>query len=102
MEIATRMGGDCIGTDLTPLSSGYDFMGMVINICQGKAPDFTKIGEPKMVENHYIMNQDDLNEFYYLLSEKPEIIWRYSEMKPVTNEPIKKSADRAGYYITIE
>ena len=102
MEIATRMGGDCIGTDLTPLSSGYDFMGMVINICQGKAPDFTKIGEPKMVENHYIMTQDDLNEFYYLLSEKPEIIWRYSEIKPVTNKPIKKSADRAGYYITIE
>ena len=102
MEIATRMGGDCIGTDLTPLSSGYDFMGMVINICQGKAPDFTKIGTPKEVENHYIITHADLNEFNRLMQQQPEIIWRHSEIKPITNKPILKSADRAGYYITMK
>ena len=100
MEIATRMGGDCIGTDLTPLSSGYDFMGMVINICQGKAPDFTRIYEPRTVEIHYIMSQDDLNEYKRVIKEEPNSIWRASEIKPITNMPILKSADRSGYYIT--
>ena len=102
MEIATRMGGDCIGTDLTPLSSGYDFMGMVINICQGKAPDFTKIREPKLAENHYIMTQADLDEFERVKREEPNTIWRVSEIKPISNKPVLKSADRAGYYITIK
>ena len=102
MEIATRMGGDCIGTDLTPLSSGYDFMGMVINICQGKAPDYTKIREPKLAENHYIMSQADLDEYERVKKEEPETIWRASEMKPISDKPVLKSADRAGYYITIK
>ena len=102
MEIATRMGGDCIGTDLTPLSSGYDFMGMVINICQGTAPDFTKIREPKLAENHYIMTQADLDEFERVKREEPNTIWRVSEIKTISNKPVLKSADRAGYYITIK
>ncbi len=101
MEIATRMGGDCIGTDLTPLSSGYDFMGMVINICQGKAPDFTKIREPKLAEIHYIMTQADLEEYERVKREEPQTIWRASEMKSISDKPVLKSADRAGYYITI-
>jgi len=102
MEIATRMGGDCIGTDLTPLSTGYDFMGMVINICCGKSPDFTKISEPKFAENHYIMSKADMDEFERIKKEEPEIIWRYSNIKPIIDKPVLKSADRAGYYITIK
>jgi hypothetical protein len=102
MEIATRMGGDCIGTDLTPLSSGYDFMGMVINIGSGKAPDFTKIRKLAIAENHYIMSQADLDEFKRIKTESPEIIWRQSEIKPISDKPVLKSADRAGYYITIK
>lgn len=102
MEIATRMGGDCIGTDLTPLSSGYDFMGMVINICQGKAPNFSKIGEPKIAEIHYILTQSDLEEYLRVKRECPEIIWRESQMKPLSDKAVLKSADRAGYYITVK
>lgn len=102
MEIATRMGGDCIGTDLTPLSSGYDFMGMVINICQGKAPDFTKIREPKTAEIHYILTPTDLEEYERVQKEEPNTIWRASTIKPLSSKPVLKSADRAGYYITIK
>lgn len=101
MEIATRMGGDCIGTDLVPLSSGYDFMGMVINVCCGKAPSFEKIREPMIAENHYIMTQKDLDEFNRLKNENGGMIWRQSEFKPLSGGPVLKSADRAGYYITI-
>lgn len=102
MEIATRMGGDCIGTDLVPLSSGYDFMGMVINICCGKAPTFEKIYSPKIAINHYILTARDLDEFKSIKKENPQKIWRYSNIKPLSDIPVLKSADRAGYYITLE
>lgn len=101
MEIASRMGGDCIGSDLVPLSSGYDFMGMVISTGQGLPPDFTKIREPKRAEIHYIMTQADLDEFERIKREEPNVMWRASEMKPISDKPVLKSADRAGYYITI-
>ena len=102
MEIATRMGGDCIGTDLVPLSSGYDYLGMVINICCGQKPTFDKIREPGIAQNHYLMTQNDLDEFQKIQLETPEKIWRHSTFKPISDSPILKSADRAGYYITID
>lgn len=100
MEIATRMGGDCIGSDLVAISTGMDYLGMVINCGCGKAPNFTQLWEPKKAEIKYIMNPDDLAEFERLRNETPEIITRYSEMQPLSDKPILKSADRAGYYIT--
>lgn len=102
MEIATRMGGDCIGTDLTPLSSGYDFMGMVIDVGCGNAPDFKKICEPKEAEIHYIVSKDDLDKYLRICRESPNSIWRRSKINELSNKPILKSADRAGYYITIK
>lgn len=102
MEIATRMGGDCIGTDLVPLSSGYDFMGMVINICCGKAPSFEKIRKTMIACNHYILTSEDLDEYNNLKATSPEKIWRHSIISSISEAPILKSADRAGYYITIE
>jgi len=101
MEIATRMGGDCIGTDLTPLSSGYDFMGMVIDIGCGNEPNFTKIRESESSEIRYIMSQEDLNEFERICKEEPNCIWRYSKINALSNKPVLKSADRAGYYIIV-
>ena len=101
MEIATRMGGDCIGTDLVPLSSGYDFMGMVISIGCGKAPSFEKIREPKEARIKYIITKEDYAEYLRVSSEEPEIIVRQSKIKEINDNPILKSADRAGYYITV-
>ena len=100
MEIATRMGGDCIGSDLVPISTGMDFMGMVINCGCGKEPDFSVLWEPKLAEIKYIMNADDLSEYERVQKELPEIITRHSEMQPLSDKPVLKSADRAGYYIT--
>lgn len=100
MEIGARMGGDCIGSDLVPISSGYDYMGMVIACGCGKAPCFEKIREPKEARIKYIITKDDLAEFHRIQRETPEIITRHSDMKAVSDNPILKSADRAGYYIT--
>mgnify|MGYP006923465691 CR=1 FL=1 len=37
------MGGDCIGSDLVQISTGYDFLKMVIDVALGNKPDFTKL-----------------------------------------------------------
>lgn len=100
MEIASRMGGDCIGTDLVPISTGYDYMGMVINIGCRKAPDFTPMMKPRRAEIKYIITKEDLEEFKEIKKKYPEWIWRQSEIREISNNPILKSADRAGYYIT--
>ena len=71
MEIATRMGGDCIGTDLVPISTGYDYMGMIINICCGKEPSFEKICEPKEARIKYIITNDDYEEFLQICKHEP-------------------------------
>ena len=100
MEIGARMGGDCIGSDLVPISSGYDYMGMVISIGCGKAPSFEKISDPRKARIKYIITREDEAEFELIRRERPDVLVRYSDMKKVTDNPILKSADRAGYYIT--
>lgn len=102
MEIGTRMGGDCIGSDLVPLSSGYDYMGMVISCGCGKIPNFEKLHEPKEARIKYIITKEDLIEYERIKKEEPEIIIRHSEIKELSDNPILKSADRAGYYITVK
>lgn len=102
MEIGARMGGDCIGSDLVPLSSGYDYMGMVISIGCGNEPSFEKIQEPKIAKIKYIITREDLQEFERIKKERPEIIIRQSKINQLSESPILKSADRAGYYITAE
>lgn len=100
MEIGARMGGDCIGSDLVPISTGYDYMGMVISCGCGKAPSFEKIREPKEARIKYIITKNDYDEYLKLKEEHPEYITRCSDIKEVSDSPILKSADRAGYYIT--
>jgi len=99
MEIGARMGGDCIGSDLVPLSSGYDYMGMVISIGCGKAPSFDKICDPRVASIKYVITQEDMREFERIKKEEPGCVIRSSEMKALSGSPILKSADRAGYYI---
>ncbi len=100
MEIGARMGGDCIGSDLVPISTGYDYMGMVIACGCGRKPNFQKIGKPREARIKYIITKEDYEEYQNIQRDKPEIIVRHSEMGLISDKPILKSADRVGYYIT--
>lgn len=98
MEIATRMGGDHIGTELTPISSGYDFLGMVINICCGKEPNIVRMHEPLEAEVRYVISADDLAVLDGLKNDKSVNLVFVSEISKLPKE-VNKSSDRAGYYI---
>ena len=42
IEIGGRMGGDCIGSHLVPYTTGWDFVGMVVQIALGQAPSIIR------------------------------------------------------------
>lgn len=98
MEIATRMGGDHIGTELTPISSGYDFIGMVIDISCGKEPNVVRLNAPQKAEVHYIISEKDLKELDEIRNDEMTKLVYVSEINELPKE-VNKSSDRAGYYI---
>ena len=100
IEIGARMGGDCIGTDLTPISTGMDYIRMVIDIACGNEPDFSVVTEPSPVRVKFIMNNKDLEDFYLLQKSFPKRIVRSAEFDNHFENEVVDSSTRHGYYIT--
>ncbi|MBQ3285197.1 MAG: ATP-grasp domain-containing protein [Ruminococcus sp.] len=96
IEIGARMGGDCIGTDLTPISTGMDYIKMVIDVACGNEPDFSIIMEPKSVQVNFIISKDDMN--YYKTVNHDGII-RKSEFDLNFDMLVTDSSNRHGFYI---
>lgn len=97
IEIGARMGGDCIGSDLVFLSTGYDFLKMVINVACNEKPDLTIVGTRNKVQINFLFNQRNILELEKRKQDYPESIIRISEIKKTSN--IYDSASRWGYYI---
>ncbi len=98
IEIGSRMGGDCIGSDLVPLSAGYDFVGMVVDTAAGKPPVLTE-KEDHVSAVRFIMNKNDLR----LLEEIREKYPRYLKKEVLEEEcghrQIVDSGTRPGFFI---
>ncbi len=101
IEIGARMGGDCIGSDLVRISTGYDFTQMVIEVACGKKPSFNKVCIPKKVKINFIFTNEDLNKLEKLKKENPETIYRISELDIKNLGKTTDSSTRVGYYITV-
>ena len=99
IEIGARMGGDCIGSDLVRLSTGYDFVRMVIQTACGEAPDFTRVSEPRPAEVRYVLTREDYEAFLRLRETEPERILRVVDMHPERIGGTTDSSNRAGCYL---
>ncbi|MBQ6354924.1 ATP-grasp domain-containing protein [Candidatus Saccharibacteria bacterium] len=99
IEIGGRMGGDCIGSDLVELSTGYDFVKMVIDVAAGNKLDFTKTRTPEKVAIKFVFTKEDLDECNKFAKEHPERIIRISEMETENFGKTTDSGSRIGYYI---
>lgn len=99
IEIGARMGGDCIGSDLVQISTGYDYIKMVIDVATGKEPDFTKNTVPKKAVIKFIFTEKDLEEMEKFKKENPEKVYRISEMELENLGKTTDSSSRIGYYI---
>ncbi len=60
IEIGARMGGDCIGSDLVYLSTGNDFVKMVIDIAVGNTVEIKK-SINKKAEIRFLFNEEDID-----------------------------------------
>lgn len=100
IEIGGRMGGDCIGSDLVQISTGYDFVNMVIDVACGMEPQFNKVCIPSRAKICFIFNNSDLLKLEEIKQETPELIYRVSELQEITTEEdVTDSSTRFGYYI---
>jgi biotin carboxylase len=95
IEIGSRMGGDCIGSHLVHISTGYDFVGMVIDIACGKEPDFTQNKIAKYAVTRYVT---DSKSFDLLNKAKQELSDRIVYMKDVAYLPSTDVIDSSSRY----
>ncbi len=61
-EVTPTMYGDFIGTDLVSLSTGYDYLGMTLDIALGIAPDIKPKGDTVRASVDFIYSTADVKE----------------------------------------
>lgn len=99
IEIGSRMGGDCIGSDLVPLSTGYDYMEMVIDVACGKEPSIVPKHAPQKAEIRFLFTMEDVEKMHAYEAAHPEEIYRISELDLSHLGHVSDSSTRLGYYI---
>lgn len=99
IEIGARMGGDCIGTDLTPVSTGMDYIRMVIDIACGEKPCFDIVSQPSDVKIKFIIDSDDIREFETIKENASDSIIRVGKIDTDFDREVTDSSTRHGYYI---
>ena len=99
IECGARMGGDCIGSDLVPLSTGVDFVRAVIDTACGKAPNLIPRGDRRVCAVRFLFNADDLAALERIRREDAAHLYRVSDILPLDGREIRDSSTRYGYYI---
>lgn len=100
IEIGARMAGDCIGSHLVELSTGIDYVQLVIDVALGIS---TKIPPTKNSKNYcaikFICNENDYNIYKAIENTNKEIIIDKSKNILKGDLQITNSSNRGGWYI---
>lgn len=80
------MGGDCIGSHLVFLSSGYDYLRMVIDVAAGKAPDLGRKECSGSGCVRFIMCEADVDTMNRILLAQPQAIVEVSLLLFITDQ----------------
>lgn len=101
IEIGARMGGDCIGSDLVGLSTGFDFVGGVLDVALGEEPNIQKRENSRFAFIRFLFSGEDERILKKLKEEHPE--WLVREYRETDEAPesvvVTNSADRVGFFI---
>lgn len=97
IEIGSRMGGDCIGSSLVELSTGFDFVGAVIDIALGIKPQIN-IESNSIAAIRFVISEKDIKILEQIKAEHPEILQEENIWKDCGSE-VTDSGSRFGYYI---
>ena len=101
IEIGARMGGDCIGSHLVPLATGYDFLRMVIDVACGNSLDFTLLPHYNSAEIEFLITPEDVRRFEALNSCGKLDLKEVSKIDLTHIGNATDSSTRGGYYIFI-
>ena len=100
IEVGARMAGDCIGSHLVELSTGIDYIKLVIDIALGNP---IKIKPVKNISNYYgikfICNENDYNLYEFIKKNNKNIIMAESKNIIHKNLKVTDSSSRSGWYI---
>lgn len=99
IEIGSRMGGDCIGSDLVRLSTGYDFTKMVIQTALGEKPDLSRNEKASNAAIKYIFTEKDFEKLEIIKESNPDILVKQSSIEIDKNKEIVDSSSRYGFFI---
>lgn len=98
VEIGSRMGGDCIGSDLVELSTGIDFVGAVVDVALGQAPDLRPVHPPRYAAIRFAFGEEDVALLDGLRADSAGILNR-EVMSEDRGHEITDSSSRYGFYI---
>lgn len=99
IEIGARMGGDCIGSDLVYLSTGNDFLKMVIDVACGNEITVETGETRRKAVIRFIFSQEDLDLMEQIRKDPTKEMWRVSSMEYENMGHTVDSSSRVGYYI---
>lgn len=97
IEIGGRMGGDCIGSSLVELSTGFDFVGAVIDVALGIAPVVNNY-KRMCAGVRFIFSNNDLFYFEKMKKENPEMLIE-EDIRPISDHKVTDSSSRFGYFL---
>ncbi len=98
IEVGARMGGDCIGSDLLRLSTGYDFVRGVIEVAVGSFEE-PVLSQPAHAGIHYVFPQPGT--LWEVLFIPGSQVVHHEVLAEVGDAiaPISDSSQRPAYYI---
>lgn len=97
MEVGARGGGDFISSDLVMLSSGYDFLKMMIDCAVGQSPDFTVHPHHRHAAVQFFVFEDQIRRYERMRQDHPD--WIIREQLPPAGSvgAVTDSSSRYGY-----
>lgn len=98
VEIGSRMGGDYIGSDLVPLSTGIDFVGAVVDVALGVKPDLRGFSSPRASAVRFVLTEQDVAALEHFQSVHPDLVVCESWSAPV-GHAVVDSSTRFGHCI---
>lgn len=101
IEIGSRMGGDCIGSDLVYLSTGYDCVEMVIDIACGEPLRMERKRKPAYAMVRFVFDRHDLENLEWVKQHHPDVLYRVSQLEEPDSREIHDSSARYGYYLCV-
>lgn len=98
IEIGSRMGGDCIGSDLVELSTGFDYVNAVIDVALGVCPAIAVSATKRHAAIRFVFSDEDENALRSIQGSCPHLLDYVSPIEK-DGHTITDSASRYGYYI---